>query len=404
MGEWKEYKLGNLGTIITGKTPSSKFPEEFGNDMPFVTPSDYGNYRKWANTAIRGLSIKGIEKLTTKILPEKSLLVTCIGSDMGKVVMNKVPVITNQQINSISTNDFVDPDFLYYKLLDIYDVLRMYGQSGTAVPIVNKGDFENIMLEMPGDRAEQTAIASVLSSLDDKIDLLHRQNITLEQLAETLFRQWFIEEVDERWETKKLEEIIAVKHGYAFSGDHIVTEETGNILVTPGNFKIGGGFKENKYKYYDTNEFPDEYILEKGDLIITMTDLSQEGDTLGFPAFVPKIPNKKLLHNQRIGKVIFNENIEVWRSFIYFLLTTAEYRNYILGSATGTTVRHTSPTRICNYEFIKPDKLILLKFNDYADPLFKKVVANSTQIRTLTRLRDTLLPKLMSGEVSVNHN
>lgn len=213
MGEWKEYKLGELGIVVTGKTPSSKFPDEFGNDMPFVTPSDYSNYNKWALNAERYLSNKGIEKLRSKVLPTGSLLVTCIGSDMGKVVMNKIPVITNQQINSIIPFDKFDSNFIYYKLIDEYDTLRMYGEAGTAVPIVNKTDFESIEVEIPNDKNEQQSIASILSSLDDKIDLLHRQNKTLEALAETLFRQWFVEEADESWETEQLGNIFDIGIG-----------------------------------------------------------------------------------------------------------------------------------------------------------------------------------------------
>ncbi len=146
MGEWKEYKIKDLGVAITGKTPSSNFPEEFGSDMPFITPTDYKYYGKWADYSDRGLSQKGIEKLQNKVLPPNSVLVTCIGSDMGKVVLNKVPVITNQQINSVIPNqELVAPVFLYYKIVDSYETLRMYSQAGTAVPILNKGDFEEIM-------------------------------------------------------------------------------------------------------------------------------------------------------------------------------------------------------------------------------------------------------------------
>jgi len=97
MSEWKEYRLGELGKVITGTTPSSKFPDEFGTEMPFVTPTDYKNYNKWISFAERNLSTKGVEKLQNRILPEKSILVTCIGSDMGKVAINKTPVISNHK-------------------------------------------------------------------------------------------------------------------------------------------------------------------------------------------------------------------------------------------------------------------------------------------------------------------
>ena len=192
MSEWKEYKLGELGTVITGKTPSSRNPEDWGEGMLFITPSDYRNYRKYANDSERKLSTIGIERLKTKVLPPKSVLVTCIGSDMGKVVMNDAHCITNQQINAIIPHTNIDNDFLYYTLVSIYDTLRIFGGDGTAVPIVNKNDFENINVEIPKDIDEQIRIASILSSLDDKIDLLNRENATLEAMAETLFRQWFI--------------------------------------------------------------------------------------------------------------------------------------------------------------------------------------------------------------------
>lgn len=200
MREWEKYPLRALGVVVTGKTPSKDNPEDWGDKMPFITPTDYKVYRKYASESARNLSGVGIEKLKNKVLPPRSVLVTCIGSDMGKVVTNKAEVITNQQINSIIPDTaIVNADFLYYRLIDMYDTLRAYGGDGTAVPIVNKGDFENLKTSLP-DLPEQKAIASVLSSLDDKVDLLHRQNKTLEALAETLFRRWFVEEAQEDWE------------------------------------------------------------------------------------------------------------------------------------------------------------------------------------------------------------
>lgn len=199
MSEWKEYRLGDLGTVITGKTPSAHNPEDWGDNMLFITPSDYRNYRKYATNSERKLSKVGMDRLEKKILPANSILVTCIGSDMGKVVINGEQCVTNQQINAIVPNTSVNNDFLYYRLISIYDTLRMYGGDGTAVPIVNKNDFENIKIEIP-QLDEQKRIASILTSLDDKIDLLNRENATLEAMAEALFRQWFIEEAKEDWE------------------------------------------------------------------------------------------------------------------------------------------------------------------------------------------------------------
>jgi len=143
-----------------------------------------------------------------------------------------------------------------------------------------------------------------------------------------------------------------IKHGFAFKGEYFTNQPTEHYLVTPANFAIGGGFQNGKSMYY-TNDFPDEYILDKGDLIVTMTDLSKTGDTLGFSALVPKSSKCKYLHNQRIGKVIVNEK-KADKFFIYWLMRTYAYQRYIVGLATGSTVKHTAPKSIKSFKYRFP--------------------------------------------------
>ena len=149
----------------------------------------------------------------------------------------------------------------------------------------------------------------------------------------------------------KLGELIEIKHGYAFSGDHIVEDDNGIVLVTPGNFRIGGGFKEEKCKFFD-GEIPADYVLKEGDFIVTMTDLSKTIDTLGYSALVPK--SKRIyLHNQRIGLVTFKSD-ECDRGYIYWLMRTREYQRSIANTSTGATVHHTSPKKIYDYDLEVP--------------------------------------------------
>lgn len=285
--------------------------------------------------------------------------------------------------------------FYYLKTIDFANL-----NVGSAVPSLTTKVLNEVDISLP-PLEEQKAIAEVLSSLDDKIDLLHRQNKTLEELAQTLFRQWFIEEAKDKWEVKKLYDFISVKHGYAFKGKFITTEKNRQILVTPGNFKVGGGFKTGKMKYYSESDYPKEYIFSHNDLIVVMTDLSKEGDTLGYPALIPEHNTDKVnyLHNQRVGKVIFKKTISKY--FLYFLMKTDIYQWYILGGASGTSVRHTSPSSICNFSFQVPPTEKLQEFDIKACELISKVHKNTTQIKTLENIRDTLLSKLMSGEVRI---
>lgn len=193
MSNWKTYRLGELGIVITGKTPSSKTPGHFGGHIPFVTPTDFSQYIKTARIAERFLSKEGSKNLAKKVLPENSILVTCIGSQMGKVAVNKVKVVTNQQLNSLIPDDTItDADFLYYLITSMQDYLRNLATGGSTMPIINKNDFENIEVQLP-PLPEQKAIASILSSLDDKIELNNRINKNLEALAQAIFKQWFID-------------------------------------------------------------------------------------------------------------------------------------------------------------------------------------------------------------------
>jgi type I restriction enzyme S subunit len=151
------------------------------------------------------------------------------------------------------------------------------------------------------------------------------------------------------WVETSLAAVMDVNHGFAFPGENIREDLPGDILLTPGNFAIGGGFKGDRFKYFD-GEVPTDYVLSEGDLIITMTDLSKQADTLGYPALVPKSGGTRFLHNQRLGKVLIKDKAELDRGYLYYLLCTADYRHEVLASATGTTVKHTSPSRILAYK------------------------------------------------------
>lgn len=169
------------------------------------------------------------------------------------------------------------------------------------------------------------------------------------------FKQTEIGLIPEDWEVRKIGEFVDIKHGYAFKGEFFTDIPNGNILLTPGNFKIGGGFKKDKLKY-TKEELPTDYVLKEDDILVTMTDLSKEGDTLGYSAKVPSATEEKYLHNQRIGLLKFKLK-EISPNFIYWILRTKKYNFFIVGSATGSTVKHTSPDRIKQFTFGMPKKV-----------------------------------------------
>ena len=167
----------------------------------------------------------------------------------------------------------------------------------------------------------------------------------------------------------RLVDLITIKHGFAFSGEHIVERDNGIVLVAPGNFKIGGGFQEDKCKFFD-GEIPEGYVLRSGDFIVTMTDLSKNIDTLGYSAIVPNTPNRTYLHNQRIGLItVVNNDCDA--GYLYWLMRSREYQKAIAGTSTGSTVHHTSPDKIRAFEFeapgIESQKMIASILSAYDD-------------------------------------
>ena len=156
---WRMGTLGEFGKVVTGKTPSSECPENFGNDVPFVTPGDFQVYKKLAIGAERGLSIDGAQKLKTKIIPKKSILVTCIGSDMGKTAITTEDCITNQQINAINPKDDFTCQYLYYMLRDMEAILKSIALGGSTMPMLSKSSFEGIPVLIPSVEKNATVLS-----------------------------------------------------------------------------------------------------------------------------------------------------------------------------------------------------------------------------------------------------
>lgn len=172
-----------------------------------------------------------------------------------------------------------------------------------------------------------------------------------------------------------LRDYIKIKHGYAFKGQNISTIDNNVVLVTPGNFAIGGGFKEDKCKYFDT-EYPEDYVLKADDLIVTMTDLSKAIDTLGYGALVPDGRNGRVyLHNQRIGLVKINSD-KLNKHYLYWFMRSSYYQKMIAATSTGSTVHHTSPDRILDVEIELPKLEIQNKIASFLDNIENLIQLN----------------------------
>ena len=182
---WRMGMIGEFGVVITGKTPSSDNPEDFGNDMPFVTPGDFGKYHKFAIGAERELSEIGVKRLKGKVLPKGSVIVTCIGSDMGKVTIASEECITNQQMNSIIVNRREYSDYLFYVLSFMSKELRAMALGSSTIPLLNKSDFERIEVIFPPNDL-LVKFSQLLNTCNETTILKQKENIKLTELQSLL--------------------------------------------------------------------------------------------------------------------------------------------------------------------------------------------------------------------------
>ena len=270
---------------------------------------------------------------------------------------------------------------------------------GSTQPTIPMKNIRLIEVPLP-PISEQKAIASVLSSLDDKIDLLHRQNTILERMAETLFRQWFVEEAQEDWEFVELGEYVNCFNGVSYKSSELNPSKV--AMVTLKSFDRNGGFRLDGFKEF-TGRFKEQHIVAQGDLVVAHTDITQDAEVIGNPVLV--VNDTRYEHMVISMDLVKVKSKYEWLSneFLYRMMRTREFKEHCLGYSNGSTVLHLSKQAIPSFEFFMPPKEKIQNYTEVAKNLFAKKFKNIEQILTLEKLRDNLLPKLMSGDVTIKN-
>lgn len=284
-----------------------------------------------------------------------------------------------------------DEKFVFY-FLHIFDFSGF--NAGSAVPTLNRNHIHEIPVVIP-PFPEQRAIAGVLSSLDDKIDLLHRQNKTLEGIAEAIFKKLFLEQ-ENHSSAICFDHYVNCINGVSYKSSELNPSKT--ALVTLKSFNRYGGFSIDGFKEF-TGKYKEQQIVLEGDLVVAHTDITQEAEVLGNPALIISSPiYDTLVISMDLVKVV--PKIDwISNEFLYFLMRSREFKYHCLGCANGTTVLHLNKEAIPTFELSTPDKSKVIEFSKQAKELIQQIFAKHREIHTLSSLRDTLLPKLMSGEV-----
>jgi len=432
-GGWKDLTLGDLGRIVTGKTPLTAVEENFGGQIPFVTPSDMDGRRTISTTA-RNLTEFGAASVKGSKIPAGSVMVSCIGSDMGKSVIAGRDCVTNQQINSIVVDDLFSSEFIYYNLSTRKNEIRHQAAGGSAQPILNKGDFSRLEITLP-PLAEQKAIAAVLGALDDKIELNRRMNATLEAMARALFQSWFVDfdpvraKLDAR-APANLDKATAALFPASFqdfASGHI---PSGWTTTTLGQAcEEGGGSIQTGP--FGTQLHASDYV-DEGIPSIMPSDLRDNRiDTSSIARIREEDAQRLSVYRVRAGDVVYSRRGDVERRSLirrsedgwlcgtgclrvrfgpnglnpYFgasYLGTLESRAWVVRHAVGATMPNLNTSILGALPVIVPSADLQARFAEIVGPWDERGTIALEQSRTLATLRDTLLPKLLSGELRVN--
>jgi len=406
MSEWKEYKLEEVAeNFAMGPFGSNIKAENFKESgVPVIRGSNL-NFFRYVGGNFVFLNEEKADQLKSSNCFPRDLVFTHRGTigQVGIVPEGKYQryVVSQSGMKLSVKKSCLDHQFLFYffkSRIGQHELLQNESQVGVpsiSSPLTSLKSVTILLPPLP----EQRAIASVLSSLDDKIDLLHRQNKTLEATAETLFRQWFVEEADEGWEWVKLGQFIEVMRGLSYKGAGLAEKGNGVPMHNLNSVYEGGGYKYEGIKYY-SGDYKGRHLVKPGDVIITNTEQGHDLLLIGYPAIVSKYFGDFGIFSQHIYRLRLKDK-RITEPFLYYLLMSYDVREQLAGATNGSTVNMLPKDGIEWAKFKTPPDEKIKEFTSIVKPLLGKKESNYSQIRTLEKLRDTLLPKLMSGEVRI---
>lgn len=391
MSEWLPQNIGTLIKLITKGTTPNKAMGGFSEAGINYIKSESISYDGKIDSSKFAFINEDIHKeLKRSQLQKDDILFSMAGAYLGKsaiVQEEHLPANTNQALAIIRLDQSkANPKFInyFFRHPNVIDyVNNLSGQS--AQPNINFEEIKSIEVGLP-PLPEQKAIASVLSSLDDKIDLLHRQNKTLEAMAETLFRQWFIEEASEDWENKPLSNIASFTNGLACQKYPPLSNEAKLPVLKIKD--LTSGISENSD--WATANVDPKYIVNHGDVIFAWS-----------ASLMVKIwSGQTCVLNQHLFNVSSNE----YPKWFYYQWCKYYLEEFIsISQSHATTMGHIKRKDIDEAIVKVPSQPELENMTMHFEPLMNKLIMNLKQIQTLEQLRDTLLPKLMSGEVRVQY-
>lgn len=392
--ETTTYKISDIGEVVGGGTPSTANSDFWGGDIPWISPKDLTGYKSVYISHGESFLTKTGLKSGTKLLPKDTVLFSS-RAPIGYVAIASNPICTNQGFKSIICNkEIINPLFLYYYIKGNLDYIKLFG-TGATFPEISGAAMRKIKVQIPSLPTQQK-IASILSAYDHLIENNTRRIRLLEQMAENLYKEWFAyHKIKGQSTAVKLKEIVSITRGLSYSSEEIDCTD-GNNLINLKNIQGYGGFRLDGTKLYN-GKYKPEQIVEEGDLIMGVTDMTQDRRTVGSVALIPNVNTLSV-----ISADLVKINSSIDNTYLYAMFRYGNVSRHIAQFANGANVLHLRPKSILNIKVFLPNQDIIDSFVSKVKPMIQLTNRLNTEIDSLTRQRDLLLPRLMSGKLEVN--
>ena len=387
---------------------------EKNSSNPFIAMEDIEpNYRfvksKTNRESRSGSKFKNGDTLFARITPslENGKTAYVDSLEDGKIGIGSTEFIVLSGKSGITENLFV----YYLARTSEFRNAAIQSMTGTSGrQRVQETVFDNFEMEIP-DINNQLKISNILGNLDNKIKNLRDINLILEQIIQSIFKSWFIDfdgvtefedselgKIPKGWQIGILENFLDLTKGVSYKSQDL--KFSNKALVTLKSVKRGGGYTNIGLKSFD-GKYNENQVVKENDIIVAQTDLTQNADVIGKPALIRDSKHFDILVASLDIVIIKIKNNKILKFYIYYLFLTDRFQNHVYGYTSGTTVLHLAKDAIPNFVFILPPTKTLEKFDKLISTWIQKNHENNNQIENLTKVRDFLLPKLMSGEIQV---
>ena len=392
MTEWIECTLDKLGEIVGGATPSTKCEDYYGGSIPWITPKDLSSFKgRYITSGERNITEKGLASCSAQMMPKDAVLFTS-RAPIGYVAIASQSVCTNQGFKSIVVNDKADPLFVYYLLKYNKDAIEAMG-SGTTFKEVSGKTMRAVKVRIPLDVSYQKRIAAVLDSLDTKIENNERINDNLEQQAQAIYHERFEtvspNDLPYDWRIVTLGEVVTI------SNKSFNPLKEPEILLE--HYSIPA-FDEARFPVFElsTSIKSNKFIIDASCFMISKLNPTTKR------VWKPYCLTEDAVCSTEF--IVYKAKDQAITDFLYSVIDSGSFSDFMCSHVTGSTGsrQRTTPAETLSYKLILPSENALAEFQSLVSPMYAQMRINAIENDKLKRLRDSLLPKLMSGEIDVS--